>query len=210
MSWLSDLFHWWSGRRVPSGPAQPPRPTTPPPTIPIPRPTTPRPTGGTAGDDLTAIRAQLLDLHNAQRRRYNIRPFDPNTPLDACAQRYAGLMAGRGILDHSIDGTSAGARVAACGYLWSRIGENIAAGQRSPWEVVTAWMNSTGHRQNILGPCRDVGFGLAYDQHGQAFWCVDFGTRQGQGLTDYVREIAGFLADAVWEPPGIDKRKTKD
>lgn len=43
-------------------------------------------------------------------------------------------------------------------------GENIAAGQRTPQEVVTAWMNSPGHRANILnGSFTDIGVGLVYN-----------------------------------------------
>jgi uncharacterized protein YkwD len=54
--------------------------------------------------------------------------------------------------------------------------ENIAWGFRTPQDVVTGWMNSPGHRANILN-CGSVavGVGLAYTSGGSAYWTQDFG-----------------------------------
>lgn len=52
--------------------------------------------------------------------------------------------------------------------------ENVAAGQRSPAEVVGDWMTSAGHRANILGPYTAIGVGVATASGGTAYWCADF------------------------------------
>merc|ERR1719476_279344 len=48
------------------------------------------------------------------------------------------------------DGSSPGIRVTEQGYTWGTVAENVAAGQTSVPQVMTAWMNSPGHRSNIL------------------------------------------------------------
>ena len=61
------------------------------------------------------------------------------------------------------DGTTPWDRIRAQGYFYSMAGENIAAGYASPESVVQAWMNSDGHRANILN-CgfKDIGVGYYY------------------------------------------------
>lgn len=54
-------------------------------------------------------------------------------------------------------------------------GENIAMGQRTPAEVVNAWMNSQGHRENILNPnFTDIGVGVAKSSNGTLYWTQMF------------------------------------
>ncbi len=49
-------------------------------------------------------------------------------------------------------------------------GENIAMGQRTPQEVMNAWMNSKGHRENILNASFDtIGVGY-YEENGVYYW----------------------------------------
>ena len=55
------------------------------------------------------------------------------------------------------------------------VGENIAWGQKSEKEVVKSWMNSRGHRKNILNnQYEKVGFGLQKDSKGRIYWCAVF------------------------------------
>ena len=49
-------------------------------------------------------------------------------------------------------------------------GENIAAGQRTPEQVMNGWMNSPGHRQNIMGPYTHIGVGYYVDKNGRMNW----------------------------------------
>ena len=68
-------------------------------------------------------------------------------------------------------------RISDCGYTYDTyIGEIIAEGYASPSDVVAAWMNSTDHRENILGANFTVmGVGVAQDASGVYWWTVDFG-----------------------------------
>lgn len=53
-------------------------------------------------------------------------------------------------------------RMTAAGYSWSNVGENVAAAQTTPAEVMTSWMNSPGHKANILNPeFTEMGVGYA-------------------------------------------------
>ncbi|SKA76546.1 spore coat assembly protein SafA/uncharacterized protein, YkwD family [Caloramator quimbayensis] len=61
------------------------------------------------------------------------------------------------------------------GIRFSAAGENIAYGQRTPAEVMNAWMNSSGHRANILSPSyTQIGVGLAKDANGVCYWTQMF------------------------------------
>ena len=61
------------------------------------------------------------------------------------------------------------------GISYKSAGENIAMGQNSPKEVVTAWMNSPGHRANILNSSfTDIGVGIAKNSSGSIYWTQMF------------------------------------
>jgi len=76
-------------------------------------------------------------------------------------------------------------RVLTCGYSPNAgAGENIAYGYQSPDAVMTAWMNSPGHRANILnGSYRVIGIGVAAAANGLLYWTQDFGTLDDSGST---------------------------
>lgn len=73
-------------------------------------------------------------------------------------------------------GTSSSQRVTAQGYAWSRVGENIARGQPTPFTVVEGWLRSSGHCTNILGAYTEIGVGVSTAKH----WVQSFGVQQGQ------------------------------
>jgi uncharacterized YkwD family protein/spore coat assembly protein SafA len=61
------------------------------------------------------------------------------------------------------------------GVNFSAAGENIAYGQRTPAEVMVSWMNSPGHRSNILSPTySEIGVGLAKNSSGTCYWTQQF------------------------------------
>jgi len=61
------------------------------------------------------------------------------------------------------------------GISWRAWGENIAAGQRTPEIVVDAWMNSPGHRANILSPnFSKIGVGYVTNSSGRPYWTQIF------------------------------------
>lgn len=59
---------------------------------------------------------------------------------------------------------------------WLSLGENVAAGQTSVDQVMTAWMNSSGHKANILGSYTHAGFAQATGANGVIYWTQEFGS----------------------------------
>ena len=124
--------------------------------------------------DLATVRAEMLRLTNDARREARRPPLRLETHLVACAQRYAELMLQRSHYGHhDPDGGTVRERSAAAGYAsYSALGENIAQGQFTVSEVMEGWMNSPGHRENLLSPMfTEVGFGVAFG-HNDAGWQV--------------------------------------
>lgn len=101
--------------------------------------------------------------------------------LDSSAQRWTNIMVITGQFTHGVDFAS---RLTAAGFNWSSAGENIATGFHTPRDVVKAWMESTGHCQNILDPTfEDVGTGVSgqpVGQYGGGTWTQDFGLSMGR------------------------------
>ena len=83
-----------------------------------------------------------------------------NDRLTAAALAHATDMRDKNYFDHTgLDGSTPGTRVTAAGYAWSTVGENIANGQTSVTQVMNGWMDSDGHRRNImLANYTEVGF----------------------------------------------------
>jgi len=66
----------------------------------------------------------------------------------------------------------------AFGFKYTAAGENIAYGQSTPAAVMQAWMNSAGHRANILSPnYKVIGVGAAKNTSGQIYWTQEFLSR---------------------------------
>lgn len=120
----------------------------------------------------TALVAQLV---NAERAKQGCAPLTVNAKLTQAAQAHSADMAAHANMSHTgSDGSSPGDRITAAGYAWSSYGENVAYGYSTPASVMAAWMNSPGHRANILNcSFKDIGVGLA--QPGN-YWTQDFGT----------------------------------
>lgn len=117
--------------------------------------------------DLERVRASALAAVNLARRDNGRRPVEASPLLDAAAQRHAEDMLRRAYYDHrSPEGTTPGERARAAGQLAARrVSENIAKGLFTPDEVVRRWLDSPGHRRNILDPKAAVtGFGVAFGE----------------------------------------------
>ena len=156
------------------------------PRVPSPRPS-PSPTrssappAAAAGAGMTAAEAEVLRLVNAQRSVHGCGALASNAVLLAVARAHSADMATKGYFDHtSPDGRSPFDRMRAAGYRGNLMGENIAAGQRTAAAVMTAWMNSPGHRANILN-CgyKVIGIGVATRSSSPygIYWTQDFGDR---------------------------------
>lgn len=130
----------------------------------------------TADAGLSEEEQEVLDLTNAERRRAGLPPLRANAKLTRAARAHSANMARQGRLDHTLDGRGPGERMRDVGYRHAGWGENVAAGQRTPAEALATWLNSAGHRANILGaPFRDIGIGIAVGD-GTRYFTQVFGT----------------------------------
>lgn len=128
---------------------------------------------------LGVFEAEVLRLTNAFRVRHGLDPLDNDLRLNEAAEDWSRTMARRDVFEHS----KGPQQVEAEGYDWSHWGENIAAGYQTPKDVVRGWINSPGHRANMLSDAfTEIGIGyfrLANDG-GDApythYWTQEFGT----------------------------------
>ncbi|MFI2436047.1 CAP domain-containing protein [Streptomyces sp. NPDC018693] len=126
---------------------------------------------------LDRVEAEVVELTNRERVRAGLRPLAAEGPLGSAARAYCADMAARAFYSHtSPEGTQPWDRAAAAGSTRRTIGENIACGQRSPAEVVEGWMDSPGHRANILKPeFTHIGVGFAGGGPAGTYWTQLFG-----------------------------------
>jgi uncharacterized protein YkwD len=117
---------------------------------------------GVQTDEEQQMAGRVLALVNAERARVGCGPVSMDTKLVAAAQAHSRDMAVNNFFNHrGSSGNTVVERANAAGYSWGRIGENIAAGQSTPESVMSGWMSSAGHRENILN-CRFVHIGVGY------------------------------------------------
>ncbi|MEV5439257.1 CAP domain-containing protein [Streptomyces sp. NPDC052682] len=128
-------------------------------------------------DGLAGTAAEVVELTNRQRTRAGLRPLAPDARLAAAAQAHSVDMVARDFYSHtSPDGRRPRDRAAAAGSAHRAVGENIACGQRSPADVVEGWMNSPGHRANILkAEFTHIGVGFAGGGRAGTYWTQVFG-----------------------------------
>ena len=159
---LASLECGCGGRPRPSRPRPRPRPRS--------RPS--RPTSD-PNVNVSGYENRVIELTNQERRKRGLSPLRHNNKLAAAAQKYSRHMATHNFLSHrGKDGSTVGDRIKAQGYRFSTWAENIAKGHRTPEDVVRGWMNSSGHRRNILNPrLREIGVGY-YNR----YWTQVFGT----------------------------------
>ncbi|MET8546536.1 CAP domain-containing protein, partial [Kitasatospora sp. NPDC004799] len=111
---------------------------------------------------------QVVDLVNVERSKAGCGPVSAEPRLASAAQSHSDDMADRNYFDHaSPEGNHADHRIEAAGYSWSTWGENIARGQKDPAAVMDSWMNSPGHRANILNcSFKQLGVGVRTGANG--------------------------------------------
>lgn len=118
--------------------------------------------------------AEVLRLTNQYRQQNGLASLSYDDQLAMAARSHSKNMALQDFFDHTDrDGLSPFQRISATGYRWSIAGENIAAGYSSAAAVVQGWINSPGHRANILNPnYTEIGLGYYYlaDDPGTQTW----------------------------------------
>lgn len=108
---------------------------------------------------LFPVEREIIQHTNAQRRRYGLPPLVVDARLVQTARKHAFWMASAHTLQHAHGA-------------WA---ENIAQGQTSASHAVSSWMNSSGHRANILNRRhRRIGVAGFKSPRGDIFWCQQF------------------------------------
>jgi len=161
---------------APPSSTEAPAPTTssvapPPSTKAAPPPATTKPAARSKTDG--SLAAQVVDLVNSERAKAGCGALAEESHLDKAAQDYSDDMSAQNFFSHtSLDGTTFDQRIKNAGYSKPG-GENIAKGQTSPAQVMESWMNSEGHRANILN-CSFTKIGVGVTTSGW-YWVQDFG-----------------------------------
>lgn len=124
----------------------------------------------------TSIENQVIQLTNQQRAKYGLKPLTANWELSRVARYKAMDMRDKNYFSHtSPTYGSPFTMMKNFGITYRSAGENIAAGQTSPSAVVTAWMNSPGHRANILSTSyTQIGVGYAKGGSQRYYWVQMF------------------------------------
>lgn len=121
----------------------------------------------------SAIERELIDRTNIERKKVNLAPLRADRLVSLAASAQAANMAQHAILSHELDGQSVGDRLANLGFGWVKCGENIAHGQETPTAAIESWMNSPGHRANLLGEkYTHIGVACSHAPDGQKYWTM--------------------------------------
>ncbi|UJR84606.1 CAP domain-containing protein [Sandaracinus amylolyticus] len=123
----------------------------------------------------SAIEAEELALTNAARREAGLSDLTCDEGLARAARLHSQDMCNQNYFMHdSLDGRSFVDRINEQSVSWRTVGENIAHGYTTPEAVHTGWMNSDGHRRNILnGAFGRIGIGYV-ECGGRPYWTQDF------------------------------------
>ncbi|WP_372663450.1 CAP domain-containing protein [Cohnella sp.] len=129
-----------------------------------------------ANESMAGYEQQVLQLTNQKRQEAGLSPCAGNdSNLNRSARAKSQDMASNNYFSH--ESPTYGdpfAMMRNFGVQYQSAGENIAMGQPTPQEVVTAWMNSPGHRKNIMnGSFTHLGVGYVL-QNGRAYWTQQF------------------------------------
>jgi uncharacterized protein YkwD len=123
--------------------------------------------------------SELLALTNAERSKAGLPSLRLSTKLGQAGQNHAVDMVQKNFFSHTgSNGSQPWDRAKAVGYSYSSIGENIAAGNKTPAETINQWMRSPGHRSNILSrKYTEIGFGYTSNPSYQyeSVWVQVFG-----------------------------------
>lgn len=125
--------------------------------------------------EVDSVITELIEAFNRERALVGRSPLKLTPKLTEAARAHAHDMAKHEMLSHrGSDGTTPAQRVKQQGYPYQKIGENIASGQPTPEAVMQSWMQSPGHRRNILGDFAELGAARVSSQNGASYWCVVF------------------------------------
>lgn len=134
---------------------------------------------GEAGGTSASVAADIVRYTNDARARNGLPALRANSRLMEAARIHAAQMAANQRSDHTISGAqypTMQSRLDAVGYAYMQAAENVAWNQQSALAVVNSWMNSSGHRANILDPgLTEIGAAMARSSRGEPYWIQVFG-----------------------------------
>jgi uncharacterized protein YkwD len=150
---------------------------------------------------------QVVDLVNTERANRGLPPYKRVTALDEAARYHSADLGQDDYFEHSTYDREGGNLVYVCG-TWTRIatyyggatGENIAGGYSTPQSVMNGWMDSPGHRDNILSTGSweiGVGYAAVGGSEYTRYWTQDFGRRNGVYPLVINREAASIDSRSV-------------
>jgi len=125
---------------------------------------------------VNALENEVIRLTNLERTKRGLPALKANWQLSRCARYKSQDMINKNYFAHqSPTYGSPFDMIESFGIRMAAGGENIAMGQRTAQEVVNAWMNSAGHRGNILSTSyTEIGVGLAKNKNGTCYWTQMF------------------------------------
>lgn len=128
------------------------------------------------GSDVQALENEVVKLVNAERSKRGLQTLSTNWQLSRVARYKSTDMATKGYFSHTSPTYGSPFNMMEnFGIKFSAAGENIAYGQRTAQEVMTGWMNSPGHRSNILSATyNQIGVGYAKNSKGVPYWTQMF------------------------------------
>lgn len=136
-----------------------------------------KPSGSTGTvTSVNSMEKQVASLTNSKRKAAGLGNLTLDSQLSKLARMKAEDMAKNGYFSHtSPTYGSAFDMMKKYGVSYRTAGENIAKGQKTPEAVMNGWMNSSGHRANILSSAyTHIGVGYAKDSKGNTYWVQIF------------------------------------
>ena len=131
------------------------------------------------GDELAE---RVIELVNQERAKIGLAALSENDTLRQVAEDYACRMIEEGFFAHyAPDGDGPGERAVRGGYVFMKLGENLAAGQNTAEQAMAEWMSSDeGHRDNILSPdWTEIGVAVRLGGEHGVYWVQEFGDPPG-------------------------------
>merc|ERR1740121_3392528 len=164
------------------------------------------------GADMAISPRDILNLANAERAKVGAGPVRGNNKLTAACSKHSADMARNNFMSHTgSDGSSFGQRISREGYSFGAAAENVASGQRNAEGVMRSWMNSAGHKRNILNSrYNEMGYAENSRKHTEVFAAsrsvmtqeVLAEGEEGVGAAEFVETVVEGEADAEVDSDG--------
>ncbi len=128
--------------------------------------------------EMTKEEQGLFDLLNKERAHKDLPALRPNPLLFQAARRHSANMAKQRKMEHLLDGKRPSQRIAAAGYNWAKVSENLAIAEVDEpplTAIVKGWMDSKTHRENLLDKgVTETGLGIARNDKGEIYYTQVF------------------------------------